>query len=73
MKACYIRKIKISFLCLLFCTIGFGQDTYTGKVVSAANHESLTGVTVMLKGSARGSRTDADGNFSIRARKGPRI
>ncbi len=70
MKAFYIRKIKISFLCLLFCTTGFAQDTYTGKVVSASSNENLTGVTVMLKGTARGSRTNADGNFSIRARKG---
>lgn len=70
MKACYIKKINISFLCLLFFTIGFAQDTYTGKVVSASSNENLTGVTVMLKGTARGSRTDADGNFSIRAKKG---
>ena len=39
--------------------------TVTGTVVDAANQEPLPGVSVLLKGSTRGTTTDAMGKFSL--------
>jgi TonB-linked SusC/RagA family outer membrane protein len=40
------------------------QNGVTGRVTSA-NGESLPGVTVLVKGTAQGTVTDVDGNYSI--------
>jgi TonB family protein len=39
--------------------------TITGKVVSAEDEEGLPGVNVILKGSTKGTISDAEGNYSI--------
>lgn len=39
--------------------------TITGKVVSAEDDEGLPGVNVILKGSTKGTISDAEGNYSI--------
>lgn len=41
------------------------ERTLTGKVVDS-NHESLIGVSIMLKETSQGTITDLDGNFSIK-------
>ena len=50
---------------LLFPIIMFGQQTVTGKVTEATGNTALPGVGVIIKGTARGSATDFDGNYSI--------
>ncbi|OFY61419.1 MAG: hypothetical protein A2Y71_11425 [Bacteroidetes bacterium RBG_13_42_15] len=42
------------------------QINITGKVVSGQTNESLTGVTVLEKGTTNGTLTDALGNYSIK-------
>lgn len=39
--------------------------TVTGKVISTADDLPMPGVTVVLKGSIKGTTTDVDGNYSI--------
>ena len=39
--------------------------TITGVIVDARTHEPLIGATVMVKGTAVGTASDIDGNFSI--------
>jgi len=63
-------KIFISLLCMLFCWDAFGQTIYTGKVLSQGNNEALIGVTILVKGTSRGSITDTNGNFTIEATSG---
>lgn len=46
------------------------QETVTGKVTDAETGTPLAGVTVKLKGSAVGTQTDQDGNFSLEAKVG---
>ncbi|GAB3960692.1 SusC/RagA family TonB-linked outer membrane protein [Spirosoma harenae] len=41
------------------------ERTITGKVIAAEDGTPLPGVSIVLKGVARGSNTDADGNYSI--------
>ncbi len=61
------KSLLLSFL--LVCsvwTIGLAQDrTVTGKVTSAEDEAAMPGVSVVIKGTTRGSTTGADGTYSI--------
>ena len=61
-----LRKLK---LLALFCSLSIAMmaqtKTISGKVTSSENGESLMGVTVMVKGSDKGTVTDMDGKYSI--------
>lgn len=49
-----------------FCMSIFAQDRkLTGKVTSAEDGSGLPGVSVQLKGSTKGTTTDASGNYSL--------
>ncbi len=53
-------------LALLTCVNLFAQDhKVTGKVTSAEDGSGLPGVSVILKGTTKGTQTDASGAFSI--------
>ncbi|SKB29046.1 CarboxypepD_reg-like domain-containing protein [Parapedobacter luteus] len=52
---------------------GIQQRTITGKVVDAVDSLPLTGVTVAVKATSRGTTTDEDGNFAIEASAGETI
>ncbi len=70
MNAWYFKKFKITLLCSLFFINAYAQNIYTGKVVSSKNNETIAGVTILVKGTSRGSTTDNNGGFSIRAKSG---
>lgn len=63
-----MRQLLLMSL-LLVCstwTIGLAQDrTVTGKVTSADDNQAIPGVSVVIKGTTRGTSTDAEGNYSI--------
>src|SRR5690606_12684512 len=46
------------------------QKTVTGTVLSGADNNPLSGVTVAVKGTTTITQTDANGNFSITANTG---
>lgn len=51
---------------LLFVTVGTLQaQTVSGIVVSAENNEPLTGITVLVKGTNKGTATDLDGKYEL--------
>ncbi|SFS72092.1 SusC/RagA family TonB-linked outer membrane protein [Lutibacter maritimus] len=58
-------RIFLFNVILLFPVIMFGQQTITGKVTEATGNTALPGVGVIIKGTARGSATDFDGNYTI--------
>ena len=65
-------RIALVTLCLLTC-VGFLHAepvTVTGTVTSAADGEPLIGVTVQVKGTANGTSTDIDGNYTITTETG---
>ncbi len=57
------------FCCILLSTAAIAQQQIKGKVFSVKEKEALPGVSVSIKGSTLGTRTDANGDFSITARE----
>lgn len=63
-------KIKcIAVLLLLFNSVIYAQSTYEikGKVTSAVDKMPIPGVNILILNTKRGTSTDFDGNFSIKA------
>ncbi len=60
---------KTLFLCALLLLVAgavFAQDrTITGKVTDAADGSSIPGVNVTVKGTTRGTATDANGSYTL--------
>ena len=63
------RRLILTFFCLCAClTTTFAQQrTVTGTVTDQTGNERLPGVSVSIKGSTRGTITDATGSYSITA------
>lgn len=62
-----MKKFKLFLIGLLFCTSYsmFAQQTIKGVIKEKSSGEVLPGVTVLVKGTNRGTETDFDGNFTI--------
>ena len=67
------RILTICFVALLFGLAGFAQTTTTvsGKVVNSGSKESVSAVSVIIKGSAVGAYTDDKGNFKFTTTQKP--
>ncbi|MGZ5246664.1 MAG: SusC/RagA family TonB-linked outer membrane protein [Flavitalea sp.] len=59
----------LSFL-LVSLSVSAQQRTYSGKVSDATTLTPIEGVSILVKGKAQGTATDADGNFTITANQG---
>src|SRR5690606_19631944 len=75
MKKCsytYLSKNPAWLLALnlLLASSVFAQQTVTGVVKSLDDEELLPGVSVLVKGTQRGTITDLDGLFSLDASQG---
>ena len=64
-----LKKLFLSLLALLTCTIMYAQSEISGTVVDPAG-ETVIGATVMEKGTSNGTVTDFDGNFTIKVKDG---
>lgn len=62
------KRILLSFLTLLLCTIMYAQTEITGTVTDAMG--PVIGATVMEKGTTNGTVTDFDGNFKLKVQAG---
>ena len=63
-----MKRLTFLILCLWLISAwqSFAQEkTIQGKVVDATSKEPLPGVTVVIKGTAKGILTDVNGNFSL--------
>ncbi len=62
-----MKKFKLLLIGILLSTsfTMFAQQTVRGVVKEKATGEYLPGVSVVVKGTTRGSETDFDGNFTI--------
>jgi TonB-dependent starch-binding outer membrane protein SusC len=62
-----MKKILLTMLCaLLFFGTAISQQTnVSGTVISSDDNSSLVGVTVIIKGTTRGTVTDIDGRYTI--------
>lgn len=66
MKRIFTRISVLTFLCLLFINAAFAQDiTVTGTVSDGADKTTIPSVSVILKGTTKGTQTDANGKYAI--------
>ncbi|MBT1704615.1 SusC/RagA family TonB-linked outer membrane protein [Chryseosolibacter indicus] len=59
------RTLLTVWAALIFCVNAFAQQTISGRVVSSEDSSPVPGVSVVVKGSAKGTLSDADGNYRI--------
>lgn len=61
-----LRKIISSAVLLMFCSLIYAQNkvTASGTIVDETG-SPVVGATIMEKGTANGTVTDIDGNFSL--------
>ncbi|HEU5291453.1 MAG TPA: SusC/RagA family TonB-linked outer membrane protein [Cyclobacteriaceae bacterium] len=61
-----MRKILLLVFATVITWASYAQSvTVTGRVISADDGSALPGVNVLLKGTANGTSTDADGKYSL--------
>lgn len=66
-----MRRISAGVILLLSFTAVFGQDrTVTGKVTDARNGAGIQSASIVVRGTAVGAVTNADGTFSITVPRG---
>ncbi|MEX0883111.1 MAG: SusC/RagA family TonB-linked outer membrane protein, partial [Cyclobacteriaceae bacterium] len=77
MEKIFLKKLKfnVGLFALLFIiastqTMAQGDRTITGVVKSQEDQELIPGVSVLVKGTTRGSVTDIDGQFSLEVSNG---
>jgi hypothetical protein len=60
------KTLHVIFLCFVTFSYGWAQErTVTGKVTSAEEGSPIPGVNIIVKGTAQGTVTDAEGNYRI--------
>ncbi|WP_158858559.1 TonB-dependent receptor [Lunatibacter salilacus] len=67
------RNLLIAVLILITPLLSNGQTLVTGNVTDKVTQEPLVGAAVVVQGTRRGTITDLDGNFQIRAISGELI
>jgi TonB-linked SusC/RagA family outer membrane protein len=61
-----MKKSLLQLMLLLLCCVpAVAQNTISGTVTSGIDKAPLPGVSVILKGSAIGTTTDADGKYTV--------
>ncbi len=65
-----MRLINSLLLIFLFSAHAFAGGTISGKITDEASGETVIGATVLIKGTANGTVTDVDGQFSLKADPG---
>ncbi|NVO21213.1 MAG: TonB-dependent receptor [Bacteroidetes bacterium] len=64
-------KVLFLFLVWAFSTHAYAQEVkISGKVTDATDGSSIPGVTVLIKGTSKGTTTDIDGKYDINANAG---
>ena len=67
----FVPSLLLLLLGLFALTGAHAQDrTITGKVTSAEDNTPIPGASVIVRGTTRGTTTDADGTFRIQANRG---
>ncbi len=61
-------KNYLFFLFVMFCNVGFAQNTISGSVVNS-NNEALIAVNISIEGDLSGTITDSEGKFVLKSSK----
>lgn len=74
MQKSYLKKMIAGYCLAIFLTLltfaAFAQKRVTGTVKDNETNAGLPGVSILVKGTTRGTVTDADGKYSIEASEG---
>ena len=65
----HLKRLLLSIMLILVCTIMYAQSEITGTVVDEFG-DGLYGTTVVEKGTSNGTVTDLDGNFTLKVAEG---
>ncbi|GAB2599491.1 SusC/RagA family TonB-linked outer membrane protein [Spirosoma areae] len=66
-----VRRTVLLLLGLVMLTVAYGQDRQiSGKVISAEDDVPIPGASVVVRGTTRGTTTDANGTYRIQAQSG---
>ncbi|MEA4839778.1 MAG: SusC/RagA family TonB-linked outer membrane protein [Bacteroidales bacterium] len=72
MKKNMMRFKKVQFICLCFLCFSietFAQSIVKGTIISAEDKQPLPGVSVVIKGTSKGTVSDINGQYSIEAQQ----
>jgi len=75
MNLLMLKRVLFSFLMML-CLLGYAQAqqrTITGHVTASEDGSALPGVSIAVKGTDRGTNTDAKGNYTIAVTGNPTL
>lgn len=64
------KNFIVLFFLLLFSELLFAQQIIRGRVTDSTSNTGLSRINVVVRGTARGVYTDANGDFSITANRG---
>ncbi|MCX6215892.1 TonB-dependent receptor [Spirosoma sp.] len=73
MKFIYLRYFVFSVFIVLLTTAGYAQITITGRVVDPTNSQPITGASVLVSGSSRGTTANDKGQFELSASEGDQL
>lgn len=60
------RLFVVGFLLTMFCSVAQAQNrTITGKITTSEDGTGMPGVNIVLKGTQKGTSSNASGNYSI--------
>jgi TonB-linked SusC/RagA family outer membrane protein len=62
----YLRCLQTTLVLVCLTLTSFAQSPITGKVIGEQN-DGIPGVTITIKGTTRGTTTDANGGFQVTA------
>src|SRR5689334_19326524 len=67
---CLQLKLLFLFLSMLTMSVSMAQQTVSGRITDSTSSQGLSNINVVVKGTNRGTTTDASGNFKIAAAQG---
>ena len=62
-----IRRIVFLFAFFMYCNFSFGQGITVTGTVKDNTGTPIPGVTILIKGTSKGTTTNIDGKYSIQA------
>ncbi len=63
-------KLLLITLLILVCQLAFSQQYQVSGVVTDSQNNPLPGITILIKGTVRGTSTDINGNFTLQVNQG---
>ena len=73
MQLINIRKLLLFIMATVISSLSFAQTAYKGVVMSSKDNTPVSGASIVNNSTKAGTKSDANGAFSINAKVGDRI